>query len=196
MSPTPGLWRSRVSGFLGSSRGGYPALLQEKLLAAGYNVRVINEGVPGEHSYVTDSRLLGSIVGSDIVLIMIGTNDVIDPRFCLEPYNCRITDYINSMINKALISNIVPIVSTIPPAKPGSSYDWANFDIENWNQEIFRLAAAHGIPLVDTYNAILSGGGTSLYSYRLHFTDQGYNIIAEQFYTAMVENKIIQNSQR
>ncbi len=177
----------------GSTVGGYPALLQQKLLADGHNVTVRNEGNPGERSPVTDSRFLREIAGADIALIMIGTNDVIDPAGCPNPYDCATIQHIDSLMDHALISKTVPIISTITPANPGSDYSWANFWIQHLNGQIYANAAQRGITVVDNYNAILASGASALYVDRLHFSNQGYEVIADQWYRAIIDNKILES---
>ena len=179
----------------GSSGGGYPAILQNMLLSAGYSVLVLNEGVPGERTYSTHARWLQEIANADIALIMIGTNDVINPGSCYEPYNCRTIELIESMINEALISKKIPIVSTIPPAKTDDVRAWANSSFRTLNARIYKLAAQYNIPLVDNYQAIRDNGGDRLYSDYLHFSDQGYEVIAQQWYNAIVEGALIEGAQ-
>lgn len=179
----------------GSTVGGYPALLQQKLVADGYNVVVVNEGIPGERSPSTDARFLQVIAGADVALIMIGTNDIINPAGCPNPYDCATSQHIDSLLDHALISKTVPIVSTLPPANPNSDYSWANFWIQSLNNQIYASAAQRDIVVVDNYNAILANGGTALYVDRLHFSDQGYGVIAEQWYRAIIENEILESVQ-
>jgi acyl-CoA thioesterase I len=63
---------------------GYPALLEEKLQAAGYKYRVINGGVSGETSSGTLSRMEWILtLEPDIVILETGANDGlrgVDPR--------------------------------------------------------------------------------------------------------------------
>ncbi|MBD3305733.1 hypothetical protein GF339_05080, partial [candidate division KSB3 bacterium] len=69
----------------GSQPSGYPRMLNAQLQAAGYDVYVDNAGVPGEKSSQTEIRFETAIVGADIVLIMIGTNDIVNPSGCVHP---------------------------------------------------------------------------------------------------------------
>ena len=66
----------------GSRVGGYPAILQTMLINAGYNVIVDNQGVPGEKTPETYQRFQSAISGADIVLLMIGVNDIVNPSSC------------------------------------------------------------------------------------------------------------------
>ena len=169
--------------------GGYPAILQQKLRAAGYNAIVLNEGVPGEISPETDERLLDVIANVDIALLMIGTNDVINHR---GDYNS--IDVIEGMLDKMIISKVVPIISTVTPAATDSDYAWANYGIEMLNYDISAAATerAKSVYLVDNYTAILNNGGDALYVDRLHFNDQGYAVIADQWFNCLTKNKILE----
>ena len=174
----------------GASQG-YPAKLEAKLRAAGYSAVVLNEGVPGEQSPETDDRFLRTIAGAQIVLLMIGINDIINPVGCSE-YACDTIGHIDSMLTKALISEIIPLVSTVTPIRAGSYFESDNWNIQALNSEIYTRAAAHKVVVVDNYTAILSQGGSILYSDSVHFNDQGYDVIAQQWYDAIVGNNLIQ----
>ncbi len=62
----------------GSTQGGYVPMLEQKLQAAGYDVTVRQEAVPGEQAASTDMRFSTAIAGADIALIMIGTNNQVE----------------------------------------------------------------------------------------------------------------------
>lgn len=179
----------------GSSRGGYPPILQEKLLAAGYAVVVLNEGISGERTYATHERWLREIANADIALIMIGINDLLNPGHCYIPYDCQTIEYIEAMINEALISKKIPIVSTVTPAETTGIRAWVNPDIRLLNTQIKSLATQYNISLVDNYRAIRDNGGDALYADHVHFNDAGYEIIAQQWFDAIVNGKLIEAAQ-
>lgn len=171
----------------GAGGGGYPLILERKLQAAGYNVIVNNEGVPGEISAETDERFLNAILNADIALIMIGTNDVINHRG-----NYSSIAMIERLLDKAIISKTIVIEGTVPPAATDADYAWANSQIEWLNEEIADAVAKRpSAYLVDIYNAIFANGGNSLYVDRLHFNDAGYAVIADQWYNCLINNKIL-----
>jgi lysophospholipase L1-like esterase len=172
----------------GSWTGGYPRMLEEKLRATRYNVIVRNNGIPGAHAWEINADFSDFIEGADIVLIMVGTNDLgsLGTAGDSEP-----VDYIESMIDRAQRVNIIPIVSTVTP-QFGCLVDYDS-RIRNLNSQIYALAAWQDIQLVDNYQAILDYGGSILYSDCVHFNDQGYNVIAEQFYNAIIANTLIRS---
>ena len=175
----------------GSSVGGYPAILESMFVNHGYDVVVYNKGVPGEKSPSTKARFRSAISGADIVLLMIGTNDLINPKACPDG-DCHTRSNIADMLDMAIDSGVLPLLSTIPPAHSGSEYDWANEDIEEVNAKISREADRRGVIVVDTYEMILSHGGNSLFVDKLHFNDDGYELIALSWYKALTRNDLVQ----
>ncbi|MBD3305621.1 hypothetical protein GF339_04510 [candidate division KSB3 bacterium] len=175
-----------------SAMGGYPDMLETQLRNAGYRVVVYNRGIPGEQAHSTDYRFNLVIENADIVLLMIGTNDIVNPGRCVEPNNCNTALYIESMLKKALRAGVVPFVSTVPPANPESPYAWANAGIKSLNSQIYSIAAKLSVRVVDNYAAIQSYG-TSIFADSLHFTDQGYNVIARQWYNTLVRSRVLGN---
>jgi lysophospholipase L1-like esterase len=168
-------------------------MLEAKLQAAGYDVVVINKGNSGEKSFATDARFLKAIEGADIALIMIGTNDIIRPESCPEAHNCRTAEHIASMLDKALNSKTVPLISTITPAQSGCARNWANPPIRELNEQIYAIAHERNVIVVDNHQAILDHGGGTLFADCLHFKDKGYDVISQQWYSTLVENTIIKN---
>ena len=176
----------------GAWDGGYPKRLENRLLAAGHNVVVLNKGDPGEQSAATDARFLPAIANADIVLLMIGMNDVINPGECVSPFNCHVVGHYQSMMDKALVSKIIPVVSTITPARIGDEYDWANPQIQLVNAEILSSASQREVVAVNNFQAVMQNGGSTLYYDRIHFNSRGYDLIAEQWFNAIEQNQLIQ----
>lgn len=174
----------------GGSDGGYPAMLEAKLRLSGYNVVVINEGIPGENSPETAARFLSTVANADIVLLMIGTNDVVNPGAC-GYFSCDTIGNIDAMLTKAMISNIKAVVSTITPIRSDSYYEPNNGIIRALNAEIVARAAARNAIVADNYSAILAQGGDVLMPDSVHFYDAGYNVIADQWYNAIITNNLL-----
>ncbi|GAK58091.1 putative acylhydrolase [Candidatus Vecturithrix granuli] len=174
----------------GSAVGGYPAMLESMLVNDGYDVIVYNKGVPGEKSPSTNSRFLSAIRGAHIVLLMIGTNDIVNPRTCPGD-DCHTRSNIAAMLDMALGAGVTPVLSTIPPAHSGGEYAWANEDIEEINAQISHEASRRGVIVLDTYDMILSHGGNSLFVDKLHFNDKGYKLLAQSWYKALTRNGLV-----
>lgn len=170
--------------------GGYPALLETMLRNKGYDVVVFNKGIPGEKAYQTRERFQRAIADADIALLMIGVNDIIRPEGCPEPNNCRTADHIATMMQMASKLGIPLLVGTLTPAQTNCARSWANEPIQAINTQIRTFAQQQNIPLVDTYQAIIKHGGV-LFSDCLHFTDEGYQVLAEQWYQAIIEYRLL-----
>ena len=188
-------WGALAFGARASSEG-YPAILQTKLRTVGYDVVVLNKGIPGDKSFETDDRFLSASDGAEIALLMIGTNDIIRPEGCPEPHNCRTAEHIAAMMEKALAANLVPFVSTVTPAQPGCNRAWANPPIQVLNTQIYEVAHKRNVKIVDNYQAIMNNGSGALFADCLHFTDKGYEVIAQQWYNALVESELLKKVQK
>lgn len=175
----------------GERSSNYPDKLQAKLRAAGYDVIVHNDGIPGDQSPATEDRFARVIQDVDIVLLMIGTNDVVVPGSCPRPYNCNTIGNIEFMLNTALSQGKIPLVSTVPPPRPTDRYAWADADVRRLNSQIKQLAARKYVVVADNYQAIRDSGYDALFSDRLHFNHWGYEIIADNWHRALINYGII-----
>ena len=171
--------------------GGYPAILEMKLKTAGYDVVVVNKGISGEQSFETERRFAAASAEANIVLLMIGVNDMIRPEGCSEPHHCRTAEHIAAMLAQALAAKIMPFVSTVTPAQPGCNRAWANRPIQALNEQIRLMAQKQPIKIVDNYQAVMNNGGGALFADCLHFTDQGYEVLAQQWHYALVESGLL-----
>lgn len=177
-----------------ASSGGYPAILEAMLRDEGYDVVVFNKGIPGEKAYQTRARFQRAIADADIALLMIGVNDIIRPEGCPEPNNCRTSELIEAMIKLAAKADIPLLISTLTPAQNNCARSWANPQIQAVNEQIRDLAQKHSIVLVDNHQALLEHGGGALFSDCLHFTDDGYRVIAERWFHTLIEHQIVKKS--
>lgn len=177
-----------ITAGVGSGSGGYPAALERKLRAAGYNISVRNAGIPGAQADGLDAQFAGMVSGAQIALIMIGTNDVINAIRCPAPAYCNAAAHLRSMVNAAKNAGATPLVGTIPPIKTLSAYSWANPHVRALNAQI---ASGVGAIVVDNYAAILSGGGDALFSDAVHLNDWGYEALADSWLNALTGNHLI-----
>jgi len=176
----------------GTWNGGYPAKLQETLLAAGYKTEMVNAGVPGEASPATDERFLSAIAGADIALIMIGTNDEFSPDLCPDS-KCETIRHIESMMDKAIKAGVKPVVGTVIHEQPYEMYLTWNYDIDILNEQIKASAAKRKVAVADTLLAFLQyeEGDRVLYLDRHHPTEEGNDVLAQCFFDALEQNKLV-----
>ena len=52
--------------------------------------------------------------------------------------------------------------------------------------DIIASASQRQVLFVDNYQAIMANGGSALYVDRLHFTQQGNQVLANQWYEAII----------
>lgn len=175
----------------GADFNGYPKILENRLRELGYNATISNKGIPGAYSGEIADRFNRDTVGADIVLIMVGTNDISAPSDD-EPYYNQTIANIRRMIQKAQMAGIVPILGTITPNRAGDIYARFNPDIEAINAQIFALGAEYNLAVVDTYSAILNNGGNILFADKHHFTDEGYSVIANEWKSVLTTRVLYQ----
>ncbi len=175
----------------GSTQGGYVPMLEQKLRAAGYDVIVRKEAVPGERAAFTDARFYTAITGADIALIMIGTNDIVNKYACPAPGFCNASYHVGAMVNKAIQSGVRPFVSMIPPIRTSCEGFWSNYGVRQLNAQYVAVSRSRYVPLVDNYYPILRSGGDALFVDCLHFNDWGYNVIADQFFHALIAHNAL-----
>jgi lysophospholipase L1-like esterase len=173
---------------------GYQGFLAQWLADEwGYTVVTINEGIPGAKS--VDAKLrIDEVMQRDfpeIVLIMYGTNDSVDPYGCTyygEPYGCLVYENISRGVEGALDGGALPFVATIPPTNPAGRFaDNVRID---YNSDLIRqIATEYAIPLVEINGHLRSYPGylPDLYCDDLHFTRDGFHYMAEAWFEAILQ---------
>lgn len=176
---------------VGSPSGGYPQRLQAMLDQAGCRAVVKNLGVSGEKAYQTRQRFAQILAQSDMVLLMIGFNDLTRPDECPKPLGCRTLTYIENMLDMAARKRITVFLGTITPPKPHSIRSWADQTINRFNDELRKIAAKHGVPLVETHSILTKHAGEDLYADHAHPNARGYERLAECWYEALVVSGLL-----
>lgn len=160
-----------------------------------YDWNVIEDGLPGFKSqdvYVYSAAHGWKNQGADIVLIMVGTNDVV------QGSNKDLTSYTNSVV--AWVQRIVDyytfdnsesrpkiIVSAIPPSTDSGFTTRADY----YNKELENALKGYGVDIFMTSNwyefldTNTGSAKSSMYSDYLHPTQDGYYAMAENFFDAI-----------
>jgi lysophospholipase L1-like esterase len=137
--------------------------------ASGEPCTVVSKGMPGYSVARLDeawSGMKGSTDGVDVVVLLAGTNDMINSHY-LTPYDTFAHEYEKLIENVSADCPYIVLV-TLPPCiedclytrHERTAYDEApNLRIEKANEVIAQLAAAHGLPLVDWHTLMLAPGG-------------------------------------
>jgi len=140
---------SNTSGFGVSRANAYPAQLEGMLKASGYNVQIINAGIPGETTNNMLARIDGSVpIGTKIVIIQPGGNDA---RFGVPPD--RRTKNIREMVARLQKRGIRVIVAdNLQGLLLGNSFDGIHFNTR-----------AHGMIAKKLYPQVVGmlGGSTT-----------------------------------
>jgi acyl-CoA thioesterase-1 len=166
-----------------STSNNYPNLLEGKLKRLDSAWQVINEGKPGERSFEGAARI-GSVLRSDkpgYILIMEGANDA---QQCDDT-----TVLVNSLMNMVLnakANKTIPIIGTITPSFRNNPC--ANDTIDDANAGIRGIASAQNIILAEIFNGMNQRElfGQSPDRDPLHPNDQGYAVMADIWYNALL----------
>ncbi|MEM1204935.1 MAG: SGNH/GDSL hydrolase family protein [Acidobacteriota bacterium] len=172
-SITLGLREPGVDCFRPSTYRGYPARLENRLAALGTDVDIDISAVCGEKTGEGLSRIGTDAVGYDVVLIMEGTNDIASGRPIIG--NPNILENLQMMAGKVLEAGAIPVyASVIPfgPTSPGSN--GTNNRAGNLSRDLEDIAAAEGLPFVDTFGPIFS-----LPDYPRLYHSDGYHMLGE-----------------
>jgi acyl-CoA thioesterase-1 len=152
----------------------YPALLEVKLAAAGYNWRVVNAGVSGETSSGTLSRIewVISSLQPDIVILETGANDGLRG---IDPDVLRANlDAIVTILKKNDIRVVLAGMRMLPNLGP----DY----IEKFAAVYPEIARKHDILLIPFFLEGVAGEPALNQPDRLHPTAEGYARIVETVY--------------
>jgi lysophospholipase L1-like esterase len=185
-SITEGVGSEPVPGLRFLAAEPYPLGLQIRL-ALGYPMQtftVINAGVAGEVAHAGGVARFRNVLlanNPEVVLIMEGTNDLLDasgPDAAIAA--------LETMILEAQARSVRVLLATVPPQRPDGARNRALFAsrVAPFNDQVRTLAAARGVVLVDVYNAMAND--LSLIGVDdLHPTDRGFGVIADTFAAAI-----------
>jgi acyl-CoA thioesterase-1 len=167
-----------------STSNNYPNQLQARLRSLDPAWTVVNRGVGGEQT-AQGRRRLPSVLAIDkpgFVLIMEGTNDASN---CLDAN--EVLNNLRSMINIVKASKAIPILGSVTP----------NFRNDPCAQDVTSkigvlapgVAQAENIAFADIYNGMNNRSLFGLSSSRdpLHPNEQGYAVMADIWYQAMLQ---------
>jgi lysophospholipase L1-like esterase len=162
-----------------SYTGGYPSKLNSMLNENGKPSVVSNQGVGGEDTYHGVYRF-DSVLASfpaEIVLIMEGTNDVVEgiPVYSTQ-YNLQ------AMITATKAAGKTPVLATLVPSDRS---DVAAPIANLWNPMLIALANSNSIKLADQGAALSPVWGAASNGDGLHPNDYGYQIMANTFYAVI-----------
>jgi lysophospholipase L1-like esterase len=161
----------------------------DELLRARYTSQsflVATSGLPGEKATEGTQRIASAIdaYGPEVLLLMEGTNDVLNDPFRLDQANDAIEDMITIARNRGVTTIFL---ATIPPIRPGGSNNAAVPRVTEMNNEIRDIAAKMGAHLVDVFGALNADLARYYPVDDVHPTGEGLRLIGETFYAAIRE---------
>jgi lysophospholipase L1-like esterase len=174
----------------GSSSGnGYRDILQARLEGHFGMALVLDGGKSGSKSNAGAKRVADEVAYArpSYTLILYGTNDWNDLG-CKIAFPCFTIDSLRSMVRSVKTAQSLPVLATIIPVNP--DYEFAadrNSWISAMNELIRPLAQQEGAVLADLHAAFTQAGDLKrLFSDKVHPNDEGYRIIAEEYFRAIV----------
>jgi lysophospholipase L1-like esterase len=175
-------------------RDGYRSRLETLLTNHwGPRAHVFDEGRSGTRSDDGAGRIDASLraVRPAYTLVLYGTNDW-NTFACRRVDTCFTLASVRSMIRSIKAAGSLPVVGTLPPVNPAFTDRFA-FDRNGWvaatNLELRPLIRAEGAVVADIHAAMLREGGEhldELFSDHVHPNDDGYAVIADAFFRAIV----------
>ena len=175
-------------------REGYRRRLEQRLTDHwGPGARVIDDGVSATRSDDGAGRIDGSLrtARAAYTLVLYGTNDW-NTFACRRVDSCFTLASVRSMIRSIKAAGSLPVIGTLPPVNPAFTDRFAE-DRNGWvaatNLELRPLIRAEGGVVADVHAAMLREGGAhldELYSDHIHPNDDGYAVIADAFFRAIV----------
>jgi lysophospholipase L1-like esterase len=162
----------------------------ETLLAERFGPSAVaNEGVPGETTVNGLGRMSDVLArnAGRYLLLMEGTNDVVTPDLSLDTSAFNL----EQMVLKCVDTGVLPVLATIIPR---NDIYWADAffrkRIQDFNEEVGRIALNLKLPFVDMFNTFLDfpeadGGWPSLLSDPAHPNELGYEVIARTWAEAI-----------
>jgi len=129
-----------------AGEGGYPSRLQRLLRDGGRMATVRNRGVAGDNTLEGLARFDSAISGGDIVLILIGTNDL-NRDVSLESSIFNLQE----MARRANRAGVEPVLATLIPRSPGAGTDRTNVLTRGLGQLIRDTAFSDNRQLADPF---------------------------------------------
>jgi lysophospholipase L1-like esterase len=194
-SNTPNLYMgfgdSITNGEGSQTSDGYKGPLQAKLQAHfGGAVVIADEGTSGSKSDRGAGRIDDSLarVRPAFTLILYGTNDW-NRSECRDAFPCFTLDSLRTIVRSTRAAQSLPFLATIVPTNPNFTPPERNEWVVAMNDLIRPLARQEGAVLVDLHAAFLKvADQPSLFADSVHPNDQGYAIIADEYFKAITRS--------
>lgn len=155
--------------------------LQSRYTSQASEIRVVNDGVPGETIFDGAVRFESSLDQHrpDVVLLMEGVNGVggIGPDVSAAA--------IRGMTQTAKARNLRVFIGSMLPTIPGRQRSQDPAALEAYNARLREVSTVEGVPFVDLYTTLMPDVSTVIGVDGLHPTEAGYRRVAEVFFSAI-----------
>lgn len=169
---------SLTAGFGVDPGHSYPALLERKLWDAGYDFRVINEGINGEKSGEALARIDRILsLKPDIVILQTGTNDGLRG---VPPEEMK--GNIEAIVRTLIEHGVTVVLAGMENLKRRKG----NFD-QVFANSYPEVARQHGVILIPLFLAGVAGQPGLNRPDGIHPTAEGYRIVVETVYPFVIE---------
>lgn len=163
----------------------------------GTGLDIINQGINGDTTEGMLYRFEMDVIlkNPNRVFVMGGSNDLI-----MNVESSLVESNITVMCRLAIEKSIEPIIGIPPNVDIGNvREDWANYSefskvaerLEKYRQRLLRYSRISGVKHLDFYSEIekraIDGIG-GLYFDGLHFNEMGHRIMADIFYSFLMNN--------
>lgn len=183
-SITEGVLELKRRGFGLTTPNNYPALLQGQLQGLDPAWRVVNRGKGGEHTFEGVGRLPSTLASDQpgFVLILEGANDA---EACLDTNVA--SNNLRNMVRIARTNRSIPIIGTLTPSFRNNPC--ADDFINEVNNNIRGFASAESVVVAEIFNGMNRRElfGVSPGRDPLHPNEQGYRVMADIWYQAMLQ---------
>jgi lysophospholipase L1-like esterase len=163
----------------------YPSRLQGKLTSryTTQKIVVVNDGRAGENAQATGRTREPTaldVYKPGALLLMEGSNDLLGGDAGAAAGLAALTE----MVRAARARGVTVFLATLPPQRLGGIRDGVARRIPAFNDSIKALAQSEGATLVDIY-AAMGGDGRYIGRDDEHPTPEGFEVIAQTFFTAI-----------
>lgn len=163
-------------------------LLTARYTAQSSSITVVNDGVSGERARdaatMTRFQQALSTHRPDVVLLMHGYNDIIDPTVItatVSAVDAMMAEARNRRIGRVVVLNLAP-------PRPGGNNSRPASTIDAFNERLQRAASGEGALQVDIHSALSPAVSTYIGIDGLHPNEAGYRKIAETVLAAIRSN--------
>lgn len=135
----------------------------------------------------------------DLLLVSLGANDIrrrdnsnseLDFSFgARQMYWQKLLEFLQKTGAKIVVTDLLPVIET--RYGEDATLTRKNADVEAYNRQIKKLCAQYSIMFFERYDNWKSKNLEALYQDALHPNSAGHQLIADEFFSFLAENKLV-----